>query len=222
MEYLYCSLIGYCIGAFSPAYLIGKKKGVDIRAKGSGNAGASNVLILFGKAAGFLCAILDIAKTWFAAWLAKRLFPFFDHSFAITATACILGHIFPFYMGFRGGKGLACLGGAILFYDGKVFLILLAVALLVVIITNYICFVPITVSVLFPVIYGIMKKDAVGAVVLGIVAVVIFCKHRENLERIRKGTELHLSFLWKPKSEVLRIRQNLLEDDVDVDKIEKL
>lgn len=222
MEYLYCSLIGYCIGAFSPAYLIGKKKGVDIRAKGSGNAGASNVLILFGKAAGFLCAILDIAKTWFAAWLAKRLFPFFDHSFAITATACILGHIFPFYMGFRGGKGLACLGGAVLFYDGKVFLILLAVALLVVIITNYICFVPITVSVLFPVIYVIMKKDAVGAVVLGIVAVVIFCKHRENLERIRKGTELHLSFLWKPKSEVLRIRQNLLEDDVDVDKIEKL
>ena len=222
MEYLYCSLIGYCIGAFSPAYLIGKKKGVDIRAKGSGNAGASNVLILFGKAAGFLCAILDIAKTWFAAWLAKRLFPFFDHSFAITATACILGHIFPFYMGFRGGKGLACLGGAVLFYDGKVFLILLAVALLVVIITNYICFVPITVSVLFPVIYGIMKKDAMGAVVLGIVAVVIFCKHRENLERIRKGTELHLSFLWKPKSEVLRIRQNLLEDDVDVDEIEKL
>ena len=222
MEYLYCSLIGYGIGAFSPAWLIGKKNGVDIRAKGSGNAGASNVMIVFGKAAGVLCALVDIFKSWFALWLTRRMFPLFDHSFAMTGTACILGHIFPFYMGFRGGKGLACLGGAVLFYDRRVFLLLLAVAVLIVLVTNYICFVPITVSILFPVVYGVMRKDLFGAAVLSVVAVVIFCKHTENLARIRKGTELRLSFLWKPKSEVLRIKQNMLEDDVDVDTIEKL
>lgn len=212
MEYLYCSLIGYGIGVVNPSYLIAKNKGHDIREEGSGNAGASNALILFGKAVGFLCAILDIMKAFLAVRLTKGLFPGFRHCLAVTGTACILGHIFPFYMGFKGGKGLACLGGTILAYDWKVFLIMLGAALLLALITDYICFVPITAAIALPVIYGIMEKDGLGAAILSIVAVVVFIKHLENLKRIRNGTELHLSYLWHPQAEVERIKENFLEN----------
>ena len=212
MEYLYCSLIGYGIGTFNPSYLIGKNKGFDIRRTGSGNAGASNALILFGKAVGFICAVLDILKAFLAVRLTKKLFPGFQHCFAVTGSACVLGHIFPFYMGFRGGKGLACLGGIILAYNWKLFLLMLAAELLVALITDYICFVPVTAALALPILYAIIEKDRIGALILGIVTVVVFIKHTENFKRILNGTELHLSFLWRPQAEVNRIKANFLWD----------
>ena len=99
-------MIGYFIGAVNPSYIIAKIRGFDIRDKGSHNAGASNAVILLGKTIGVLCALLDIAKTVFAIWLAQKLMPEFTWGYAVTGVACALGHIFPFYMKFKGGKGL--------------------------------------------------------------------------------------------------------------------
>ncbi len=208
MEFLYCILIGYFIGTFNPAYLFAKKKGVDIRKKGSGNAGASNALVLFGKVVGVMCAIIDIAKAYFAIFLAEKLFPEFTYAFAVTSVFCILGHIFPFYMKFKGGKGLACLGGMVLYYNWQVFLIMLTLELVIALTTGYICFVPVTASFIFPIVYAFIERDVFGTVILFIVSVVMIIKHFENFRRIKNGTEIHLSYLWKPKEELERVKSS--------------
>ncbi len=206
MEILFCILIGYFIGCINPSYIIGKLKGIDVKKSGSGNAGASNALILFGKLFGAFCALFDIFKAWFATLLCVELFE--DElpvAFAVSAAAVILGHIFPFYTKFRGGKGLACLGGVILKYNPVIFLILLAGALVVVFITNYICFVPMTASLAFTIIYGIQRDDFVGTLILLIPFVVILIKHSENIRRIMKGTEFRFSYLWNKQKEYERM-----------------
>ena len=208
MQILYCSLVGYIVGCFNPSYILGKLKGVDVKKKGSGNAGASNALILFGKFMGVICALIDIFKAYFVILLTKRLFPDFDLSLAVTGSACILGHIFPFYMKFRGGKGLACLGGLVLAFDWRVFVGLLGLELIFVLIVDYICFVPMSASVIFAVTYGSMTRDMIGTLILLGVSAVIILKHVENIKRIKNGTEAHFSFLWK-KEEKERIQKNI-------------
>ena len=196
MKYVFCILIGYLIGAINPSYIIAKLRGFDIREKGSKNAGASNALILFGKVLGIGCALFDIAKATFAIWLCGKLFPELTYSFAVTGVACILGHVFPFYMDFKGGKGLACLGGMILAFDCRVFLIMLAAEIIVAIVTDYICFVPLTASAVFPIVYGIMRQDARGALIIAVILPLMIYKHKENLKRIKQKTEMPFSFLW--------------------------
>ena len=196
MKYILCILIGYLIGAINPSYIIAKLRGFDIREKGSKNAGASNALILFGKVLGIGCALFDIAKATFAIWLCGKLFPEPTYSFAVTGVACILGHVFPFYMKFRGGKGLACLGGMILAFDRRMFLIMLAAEIVVAIVTDYICFVPLTASAVFPIVYGIMRQDAWGALIIAVILPLMIYKHKENLKRIKQKTEMPFSFLW--------------------------
>lgn len=213
MEYLYCTLIGYAIGSFNPAYMIGKKQGDDIRQKGSGNAGASNVVILYGKARGALCALLDIVKACLVITLTKHLFPTFEHAFVITSAACILGHVFPFYMRFKGGKGLACLGGVVLMYDRRVFFVLLTIEIVIALVTDYICFVPMTASVIFPITYAVTSRDITGMLILAVAGTVIILRHIENIHRIRNGSEAHLSFLWNKNAEIERLQHNIDKDD---------
>ncbi|MBE6708498.1 MAG: glycerol-3-phosphate 1-O-acyltransferase PlsY [Ruminococcaceae bacterium] len=196
MKYVLCILIGYLIGAINPSYIIAKLRGFDIREKGSKNAGASNALILFGKAIGIGCALFDIAKATFVIWLCEKLFPELTYSLAVTGVACILGHSFPFYMKFKGGKGLACLGGMILAFDWRVFLIMLAAEIAVAILTDYICFVPLTASAIFPIVYGIMRHDVWGVLIIALILPLMLYKHRENLKRIKQKTEMPFSFLW--------------------------
>lgn len=208
MDFLYCILIGYFIGTVNPSYIIGKIRGLDIREKGSRNAGASNAVIILGKTIGILCALFDIAKTFFAIWLSQKLMPDFALAFSVTAIACSIGHIFPFYMKFKGGKGLACLGGMILAFDWRVFLIMLTVEIVVVLVSDYLCIVPLTASLAFPIVYGIMEKNLWGALMLLMITAVIFYKHKNNLQRIKNGTEMHFSFLWNKDKEIERINKN--------------
>ncbi len=207
MSYFLSALMGYLVGTVNPAYIIAKLHGFDIREKGSGNAGASNALILFGKARGALCALFDIAKAAFVVWLTAKIFSPVN-TFAVTASACILGHIFPFYMRFKGGKGLACIAGSILAYDLRVFAIMLAAEAVIALATNYICFVPMTASVAFPAVYGIMNRDLWGALLLCAVAVVVICKHTVNIKRILEGREARLSYLWSRDKETARLKRN--------------
>lgn len=205
MVYLLGLSVGYCLGCINPAYSMARLKGFDIREYGSKNAGASNVLITMGMVGGCICAVLDVAKAALAVWLMKWLFPDVD-TFAITATACILGHIFPFYLGFRGGKGLACLGGAILAFSLRVFVILLILELLIALLTKYICYVPITASILFTFLYAYTTGDLWGSALWGVVAIVILYKHLVNLQRIMQGRELRLSYLWARDRETMRVK----------------
>lgn len=206
MDFLYCILIGYFIGTVNPSYIIAKIHGFDIREKGSRNAGASNAVILLGKTIGILCALFDIAKTFFAIWLSQKLMPDFSLAFSVTAVACSLGHIFPFYMRFKGGKGLACLGGMILAFDWRVFLIMLTVEIVIVLASDYLCIVPMTASLAFPIVYGIMAKNLWGSLILLIMTAIIFYKHKINLQRIKNGTEMHFSFLWNKNKEIERLK----------------
>ena len=205
MKILLCILLGYAIGAINPSYFLAKARGFDIRRRGSGNAGASNALILFGKALGISCALFDIAKATAAIHLAQLLFRGTPFVFSATAVATIVGHIFPFYMKLRGGKGLACLGGAILAFDWRVFLVMLACEAILAVAVNYICFVPLTASVIFPIIYGVMSGDLWGTLILCLVIPIVFFKHIENLVRIKNGTEARLSFLWNKQGELERM-----------------
>ena len=206
MAYLIGMLVGYGLGCINAAYFLARLQGFDIRDRGSKNAGASNVVITLGKAKGFLCAAFDIGKAALAVWLMAWLFPE-TNTFAVTASACILGHIFPFYLGFRGGKGLACLGGAILAVDLRVCAALLVFEMVGVLVRRYICFDPITASAIFPLIYGFMYRDLWGTVLLAGVGLVIFFKHMVNIRRILQGRELRLSYLWNRDRETRRVEK---------------
>ena len=112
LSVILCALLGYLLGCINPAYLIARARGFDIRSRGSGNAGASNAVITMGKAAGVFSAIIDIFKAWLAVCLATRYFTALSVggmpvAGEIAGVACILGHMFPFFMAFRGGKGFA-------------------------------------------------------------------------------------------------------------------
>ncbi len=205
MQVIFCILIGYVIGCINPSYLLGRIKGFDIRKTGSGNAGASNAMITLGKAAGAFSAVFDIAKAFFAVLLAGHLFPAFAYAKEVTGACCILGHIFPFYMKFKGGKGLATLGGVVLSFNWIVLLCMLAGEIVLALIVNYICVVPITACIIFPIVYGIMTKKWIGVIIYLIPAVFMLWKHRENLVRIKEGRELRLSYLWNRQAEVERL-----------------
>lgn len=218
LKSLICIALGYFIGTINPSYLIAKIKGFDIRKRGSGNAGASNALIVFGKAVGIFCALFDIYKACLAIELARRvIFPDYSLAFIITGTAAIIGHMYPFYMKFKGGKGLACLGGVVLMYDWKFFLILLAIEIIVVLATDYICFVPMTASIIFPIAYGIFEKSFHSACIFLFATVLILFKHAENIIRIRNKTELHFSYLWNKEKELERMNESDVNIDVSKD-----
>ena len=121
MVRLVCLLIGYIFGCFQTSYIYGKLHGIDIRQYGSGNAGTTNSLRVLGKKAGAIVLVCDILKTGLAMTMVRLLFR--EHYgdilylLAIYAAAgAILGHNFPFYLGFKGGKGIACTAGLVIFF----------------------------------------------------------------------------------------------------------
>lgn len=206
-QYILCTLFGYVIGGINPSYIIGKMRGFDIRKKGSGNAGASNAMILMGKKVGVFSAIFDIAKAATSYLCAPLIFRQMMYASVIAGTACIIGHIYPAYMKFRGGKGLACIAGVAIGIDWRFFLILLVVEAGLAIVLDYICVMPITVAVILPLCYGFFGNGKlgwllhaeggwIGAGILAIASVVILLRHIQNVKRILAGKEVHLSYFW--------------------------
>lgn len=208
MNAVWSVLLGYLIGNVNPAYIAAKLKGFDIRKSGSGNAGASNAVITMGKGVGAAAAIFDIVKAYFAVRIAVFLFPQLKLAAELSGTACIVGHIFPAFMGFRGGKGLASLAGVVLAFSPELFVLMLLGAVVIAFLTDYICFVAITAAIAFPMLYGIMTGCLAGVLVYAVIAVVMPCKHIRNLRRIANGTEAHISFLWKRDEEIERLKNN--------------
>lgn len=205
LQTLACLLLGYLLGSLSPSFLAGKLRGYDVRESGSGNAGASNTVILVGRFAGLIVALLDILKAACAWWLCAALFHELRLSGILGGVGAILGHMFPLWLRFHGGKGLACLGGVILAYDWRTLLLMLALAIAIGVVTNYVAVATVSMSVIWPVYYGLRTAFWLGAGVLLVPAVPIFLRHLVNFRRMRKGEELRLRYLWKKDEELQRI-----------------
>ncbi len=199
-------IIGYFLGCINLSYIISKIKGFDIRHVGSGNAGASNLVIVIGKKIGLFVAVIDIMKAFLAFRMAQFLFPeayagSISWAGVLAGVGAVLGHILPFYMGFKGGKGLACFGGTVLGIDYRLFIILFIVAFLIAMITDYICFAPITMAFIVPITVGVIYNTWIPPAIIAVASAVILIRHKENLARIRSGEELRFHFLWRRKDE---------------------
>ncbi len=209
MDLVLCGVLGYSFGCFNPAQLIANRRGMDIREEGSKNAGASNVVLMFGKRLGLLTAITDILKAYFAAVIAAMLLPACAVAKEVAAIFCVLGHMFPVTMEFKGGKGLACMAGGVLAYNHRLFLILLVAEIIFALMMDYIVAITLSLAILLPILYLKTKKSLKVGLLMAAVGGVVIYKHRENIQRIRKGTEVRLSYLWNRENETKRVQQNM-------------
>lgn len=215
MQLLACAFFSYVVGTFNPSFIISKLKGFDIRKAGSGNAGGSNALITMGKRVGIICMILDIIKAFAAVRLSMLIIPDDPVIPALATTSVIIGHMFPATMGFKGGKGLACLGGSMLAYDPILAMIFLAIEIVLVLVVDYIVVVPITVSVSYPVVFYLRESSIPALGVLLVSTLAMLYKHKGNLVSIKEGREVHFSFLWNRDKELSRIKGNISEEEYE-------
>lgn len=189
-QYLLVIFCSYLVGSSSMSFYLAKLKGVNIREKGSKNLGASNTMMLMGWKAGILVGIHDIGKAALAVILANHFFPNLVHIGAVAGVATVIGHIFPFYLRFKGGKGFASFIGMSLAINWKFALFLLFVVVVVTLITDYIVVGTMTTIISFPTYMGFASHSYALPLIILIASVVIIYKHRENLVRIYNGTEI--------------------------------
>lgn len=189
IKYLISSLIGYLLGSINPAAIISRIKKTDIRKSGTGNLGATNVGIHFGKAAGIFVMLFDMLKAILAVKLAEALFPHLRLVRLISGSFAVLGHMFPFYLRFKGGKGLACFGGMVLAVDPRVFLILLLIGLTVMFIFNYGVTLVTSSALLFPFIGAAADGSLAFFIIAAAISSILLWRFRENFARIKSGEE---------------------------------
>jgi len=202
VEYLLVAVCAYLLGCSNMALYIAKMKKVDIRTGGSGNLGASNATALLGWRAGITVALHDIGKAALAVILAKLIYPDAPCIGAVAGVASVLGHIFPFYLRFKGGKGFASYIGMTLALNWKLALVIMALVLLVTVITDYIVVGTTLTIVTVPVWLGMAEHSFLLALILCIATAVIVYKHRMNYVRIYNGTEIGLRSVMKGKHRV--------------------
>lgn len=199
--------ISYLIGSISPSIWIGLIfYGVDVRTKGSCNAGSTNTIRVLGLKAGIIVFIIDVFKGWFALFLSGFFVtPFLFESqlelFNIASAACVvLGHVFPIYEQFKGGKGVATMLGVLIFLYHDIFAFLLIIFVIVFLIWRYISLGSITAAIFFPIIYYIYSTyisenfDIVLFTFASVVAIFIIITHRKNIGRLIKGEEKKFRF----------------------------
>ena len=192
MEYMICALFGYLFGCISPSWLVSRIKATDIRQSGTGNLGTTNVFIHFGKVWGCLVMFCDIGKAFTAVRLCGWLFPNLPLAVVIAGTMAVMGHIFPFYTGFHGGKGIACFAGFILAVDAGYFLLLLAVGCVLALLFNYGCSISFSAALLFPVLYAGKTGSFAAFLILALCSLVIIYKHMDNIRKIKAGEEMQI------------------------------
>ena len=192
MGYFFVSLLGYLLGCSNLAYYISKAARKDIRKDGSGNLGASNATILFGWKAGASVAVHDVGKAVLAVILAKGLFPNLEYAGAAAGVAAVLGHIFPFYLKFKGGKGTASFLGLTLALNWRLALAVVLLLVLATIITDYIVIGTFSAIVVVPAYMGFFLQNLVLMAIICIASFAIFWKHRENIGRMLRREEIGL------------------------------
>lgn len=191
MEYIESALLGYVLGSINPAYLLGKLKGFDIRERGTGNAGASNTMVVMGWPYRIVVCLYDITKAILAFFIAVKLFPTKRVMHIIAGCCAVIGHCCPFYLNFKGGKGFASFIGVSFMIDAKACLAILAFGLTVAILMKYIIRATTNQAVAFSAFMVLSGKFAVVecAIVL-ITSFIILYKHRRNYHRFFRRQEL--------------------------------
>ncbi|MGB4019475.1 MAG: glycerol-3-phosphate 1-O-acyltransferase PlsY [Syntrophomonadaceae bacterium] len=183
-------ILCYLIGAIPFSYLVSQLKGVDIRTRGSGNVGATNVLRTLGPALGAAALGGDFLKGLAAAWIGTMAGG--EWLMVGCALAAVLGHCYSVFLRFRGGKGMATSAGIVLYLLPKMFLIMLVVFVVVVALLRYVSLGSITVAILFPILTLVMNEPHELLVFSVLLAALVVYRHSENIDRLRKGTESKL------------------------------
>jgi acyl phosphate:glycerol-3-phosphate acyltransferase len=189
-------LAAYVLGSIPFGFLLVRwRSGKDIRDTGSGNTGATNVLRTAGPLAGVATLVLDIAKGYLAVWIADRASmgsPFWT---GLAVVAVMLGHTFPLFLGFRGGKAVACFLGAFLRLAPLSTLAILVAFVGVVAWSRHISLGSIIAAGTLPLALWLIDKAPLDVLLASIAAaVIIINRHRPNIQRLRQGTERVLNF----------------------------
>lgn len=211
--YLVIAIAAYLLGSIPFGYLLVRiARGTDVRKSGSGNIGATNVARAGGAKLGMLTLLLDALKGYIAVFLAERLAkqvfsnldpqqrPFILAGMSLAVLFAMIGHIFPVWLKFRGGKGVATGLGCFLALAPKAVAVVLAIFAAIVIVSRYVSLGSIVASAAFPLFaYLLYRQDASPAMLAATVAAsaLIILKHRANIERLIGGTENRLSFSGK-------------------------
>ena len=203
MGYIIIVLISYLIGSSSMSYYLGKLNNVNLKKGGSGNLGASNAVILMGWKAGILVALHDILKASLAVVLARYLFSDLQYAKELAGIACVLGHIFPFYLKFKGGKGFASYIGMTIALNWKFAIVVIIICAILTLITDYIVTATFTTVLVVPAYFGLTHNNFIVAGILLIGTLVIVYKHRENIIRLKNGTEIGIRSAHKGENRVI-------------------
>ena len=206
MERIICLLIGYAFGLIQTSYIYGRACGIDIRTKGSGNAGTPNALRTLGRKAGLVTVLVDSMKCVAAVALVRLIFGNSHHEIIrllciYTSAGVILGHDFPFYLGFRGGKGIAATAGMIIaFLDWRLIVAGIICFFGCFLATHYVSLGSLALSAEFLV--GVILLGQLGTfqempgaarcemyLIVALLTLMAFCQHRGNIGRLIRGNE---------------------------------
>lgn len=197
------AVAAYLLGSLNGGLIVGRLRGVDIRRMGSGNAGGTNALRTQGKVFAFWVLLIDIGKGWLAtAVLASASSPVVAaHGSAWPLAACgiavMFGHVYPVWYGFRGGKGVATLVGAVLGAAPLLLLPMLAVWFLTVVLTGYVGLGSILGALAFALAAAVRSETRAGLLAFAtLAATLVVYTHRSNIARMLAGTERRARRLW--------------------------
>jgi acyl phosphate:glycerol-3-phosphate acyltransferase len=184
-------LIAYLLGAIPFGYLLTRfTTGKDVRTEGSGNIGATNVLRAAGRGAGLTTMVLDIAKGFAAVWIAGLLTENSPGWMADAALAVMVGHAFPIFLGFKGGKAVATFTGAFLYLTPVPALCGIIVFVITVVVTRYISAGSILAAATFPLGVWLIAHPTVNELLAALIAAaIVVYRHKENMQRMRTGKE---------------------------------
>ena len=181
-------LAGYCFGCIDMAWILAFARGKDIKAMGNGNPGASNALMTMGPRAGIVTGAWDIGKALLAGLFASAVLGAGPDACMAAAGAAVIGHVFPFWLDFRGGKGFAPFVGFMLRADPLSALVLLAIGALAGLVSDRIVAMTFLCAVLEPAALALRLGPAYGLAALPLTALLLL-RHRQNMKNIMDGTE---------------------------------
>lgn len=197
LQIVICLIVGYGFGCFSTGYVYGKLNNVDVRQHGSGNIGTTNTLRTLGKKAGVITLLGDVLKAIIPILILTNVFKGQGLSRELivlyTGLGAVCGHNFPFWLKFKGGKGIATMGGVIIMFSLPITAIDLLIFIGIVAITKYVSLGSLIGSVLFPVLTAIFFRGSEHYIhmicICFVFAGLAIFKHRSNIVRLLNGTE---------------------------------
>ena len=190
LPYIFCFVAAYLAGTVNFAWLTARKKGFDIRTRGSGNPGTTNAGRTMGLGAGAAVFIGDVVKSSAMVFSAGFLFPNSPAIEMVTTVGCVMGHMYPFYLDFKGGKGIAVLLGSALALNWKLFLILLAGIAAITFLTDYLFIGNLTAIAGYWIWCLLSGRSVPELAMLFCLVALSFWKHRGNISRLLSGREV--------------------------------